>query len=78
MSKTNENEIRIRLNELMKLNNALAGALGSCNICWGEDPGCIQCSGKGFPGWHKVNKRLFNVYVLPALEKFNGLQNSDG
>jgi len=75
LSKTSENEIRIRLNELTKQNNAIAGALGSCNICWGEDPDCIQCSGKGVPGWRKLNKRLFDTWVLPALDKLNGLQN---
>ena len=28
----------------------LAAALGSCGMCWGEDPGCRGCRGRGRPG----------------------------
>lgn len=57
-------------NETMKLNNSLSGALGSCHLCWGENDDCPACSGNGYPGWRTVNKRLFNIYVLPSLEKY--------
>lgn len=57
-------------NETVKLNNSLSGALGSCNLCWGENEDCPACSGNGYPGWKTVNKRLFNIYVLPSLEKY--------
>ena len=56
-----------------KLNNFLSDALGSCNKCWGEDPDCPTCSGNGIPGWRKINSRLFNSFVLPALENVHGL-----
>jgi hypothetical protein len=58
-----------------KLNNSLSDALGSCSKCWGEDPDCPNCSGSGIPGWRKINSRLFNSFVLPALENFYGLRN---
>ncbi|HEV7780155.1 MAG TPA: hypothetical protein VGO58_02760 [Chitinophagaceae bacterium] len=65
-------EINARLNYLVKLNHDLSEALGSCNKCWGEDPGCADCSGNGSPGWRTVNKRLFYLYVLPTLERLYG------
>ena len=61
------------MNHTIELNHLLADALGSCSNCWGEDHDCPVCSGNGIAGWRKINKRLFNVYVLPALEKLYGL-----
>ena len=63
-------EMLVHYNQTMKLNNALSSALGSCNICWGENPDCPACSGNGYPGWRTVNKRLFNIYINPSLEKY--------
>jgi hypothetical protein len=60
---------------LTKLNQALSGALGSCPTCWGEDPNCTACEGNGMPGWRNINKRSFNIYVLPCLEKLYGLNS---
>jgi DNA gyrase/topoisomerase IV subunit B len=68
-SRADRNEVMSKLNYLMKLNTSLAEALGSCNNCWGDDPECTICSGEGYPGWRNINKRLFNLYVLPSLEK---------
>jgi len=70
-NRADRNQIMSKLNYLIKLNTSLAGALGGCYSCWGEDPECIICSGEGYPGWRKINKRLFNLYVLPSLEKLN-------
>ena len=68
--KTERIEMFAVYNESMKLNNSLSSALGSCNLCWGENEDCPACSGNGYPGWRTVNKRLFNIYVLPSLEKY--------
>ena len=57
---------------LLKLNNSLSEALGSCSNCWGEHPECEQCHGQGSPGWRQINKRFFNRYILPCLEKLYG------
>lgn len=67
--KSNMYETNKQLIDLQKLNSSLSQSLGSCNICWGQDPACSHCSGNGSSGWRRINKRLFNIYVLPALEK---------
>lgn len=72
-TKKNRDQVLIRLNSMHKLNKALSDALGSCNICWGNDPECPACSGNGYSGWRNVNKRLFNIYILPVLEKIYGI-----
>lgn len=28
----------------------LASAFGACGLCWGQDPGCLSCRGRGKPG----------------------------
>ncbi len=61
------------LADVTNTNDHLSQALGSCNRCWGNDPLCEQCAGNGIPGWKQINKRLFNSYVLPCLEKLYGL-----
>ena len=30
--------------------STLAAALGACGICWGDDPACLGCRGRGRPG----------------------------
>ena len=67
--KADKSQIVTRINQLKKRNNALSDALGSCTHCWGEDPACDHCSGNGMPGWRNSNKRLFNIYVRPCLDK---------
>jgi hypothetical protein len=71
-----QEQISIRLSELLKLNKSLSDGLGSCTICWGEDAVCDNCSGRGSPGWRKINRRSFNIYVLPTLEKLYGLSKT--
>lgn len=66
---SDRNQVLDKLTSLTKLNFALAEALGSCSNCWGDDPGCVHCSGNGSPGWKNINKRMFNLYILPTLEK---------
>jgi hypothetical protein len=66
------------LDYFLKLNNSLAAALGSCDNCWGEDQNCEKCNGDGLPGWREVNKRLFNIYVQPCLEKIYGSGRNSG
>jgi hypothetical protein len=66
-------QITNKLSYLTRLNNELSEALGSCDKCWGDDQGCMNCYGKGSPGWRPVNKRLFYLYVLPTLERLYGM-----
>jgi hypothetical protein len=74
--KADRNEIQNKLNHVNMLNNSLARATGSCSNCWGEDSNCIDCAGNGSPGWRDINKRLFNIYILPALEKLYHLSEN--
>jgi hypothetical protein len=62
-----------RLGEVTRLNDSIAAALGSCPECWGKNLTCPFCSGNGSPGWKNINKRLFNVYILPSVVKLYGL-----
>jgi hypothetical protein len=57
------------LDYFLKLNKSLAAALGACENCWGQEETCDLCHGEGAPGWKNANKRLFNIYVRPAVEK---------
>jgi len=75
-TRSDRNEATGRLTDLMKLNKSLAEALGSCPACWGEDQKCANCAGNGSPGWRTINRRLFNIYILPALEKKYGLRRN--
>ena len=72
-TKVNRNQLISLMSDLRKLNKSIADALGSCHSCWGNDNACQVCSGNGGPGWRNINRRLFNIYVLPALEKVYGL-----
>lgn len=45
----------------------LAGALGACADCWGEDPGCRWCRGRGRPGFVPPDPVAFDQLVVPAL-----------
>ena len=46
----------------------LADALGACCMCWGEDPQCRACRGRGSPGYAKPDEELFNELVFPAMQ----------
>jgi hypothetical protein len=67
-SKKDKSHLLGKMERLVKLSNSLADAVGSCKQCWGENSRCPVCGGEGFPGWRKINKRLFNLYILPAIE----------
>lgn len=55
------------LSELRERNDALAAALGACHLCWGSDPECEICAGRGSPGASEPDKRLFAQFVRPAV-----------
>jgi hypothetical protein len=45
----------------------LAGAVGACG-CWGTDPLCAACAGRGRPGVMAVNAAAFAEVVGPLIE----------
>ena len=63
------------LSELRERNDSLAAALGACHLCWGSDPECEICGGRGSPGTSVPDKSLFKELVRPAVR---ALQKSEG
>ena len=53
---------------LRQRNDTLAAALGSCYLCWGEDPLCMHCGGQGQPGASPPDAGLFSELITPAVK----------
>jgi hypothetical protein len=47
--------------------DAVAGALGACGLCWGQEPSCRACRGQGGPGRCIPDEQLFREFVVPAV-----------
>jgi hypothetical protein len=58
-----------QLQDLADRNAGLAAALGACATCWGEDPACAACHGRGVPGSMRPHKKFFDYYVAPLLAR---------
>ncbi|MBK7830505.1 hypothetical protein [Nannocystis sp.] len=61
------------LQELRTRNETLAAALGACPMCWGEDPECEECDGRGHPGAAKPDSELFHHFIIPAVRRVERL-----
>jgi hypothetical protein len=48
---------------------ALACGLGACPSCWGDDADCKECGGVGRCGAFLPDRRCFELYVVPVLER---------
>lgn len=59
----------VELTALRARNDELAAALGACYLCWGEDPGCPVCGGKGRPGHFAPDRQLFDRHATPAARR---------
>lgn len=57
------------LRELQTRNDSLAAALGACYLCFGSDPACEVCGGRGRPGYFEPDRALFGDLIAPALER---------
>jgi hypothetical protein len=60
---------------LRKRNDALAAALGACFLCFGSDPICEKCGGRGSPGSRPPEPAAYREYVLPALRRVRMIQS---
>ena len=47
----------------------MAAAIGACPLCWGEDPECRECGGRGTPGAFLPHRASFAELVLPAIDR---------
>lgn len=59
--------LTLELRDLQERNDSLAAALGACYLCWGENPTCSHCRGRGRPGYVTPDKELFIEWVAPAV-----------
>jgi hypothetical protein len=60
--------LAVELGVLRERSDLLASAVGACCSCWGEDPQCRLCRGRGRPGFSIPDERLFREFVLPAVQ----------
>lgn len=68
-------EMQVELEELRHRNEIFAHALGAC-VCWGNDPKCVECRGRGGPGYYAVDPGLFEEFVKPATEQSHPPENA--
>ena len=57
------------LQELRERNDMLAEALGACYLCWGDDPICKVCRGRGRPGCFEPDRELCIQFISPAARR---------
>jgi hypothetical protein len=69
--------IYVELQDLRVNNEALAAALGACSRCWGTDPRCAGCGGRGRPGGFPPDRELFAYFVAPAIETYERRQRAE-
>jgi hypothetical protein len=62
------------LEALRARNDALAAGLGACYLCFGTDPQCPVCSGRGLPGSRPPEPAAYRKYVLPAMQRVRAIQ----
>ena len=59
----------LEVEHLREVNDNLAAALGACYLCWGDDPDCAICRGRGVPGAGPPDPELFAHYVSPVIRR---------
>jgi hypothetical protein len=63
------------LTVLRERNDTLAAALGACHLCFGSDPMCEECSGRGVPGSLVPEPAAYRDYVLPAVQRVRAIHD---
>lgn len=58
-----ENNCHLMMQQL----DQLAMAIGACHQCWGDEPDCTYCRGKGKAGYFPPDPYLFETYIKPVL-----------
>lgn len=71
-------KVYAELEVLRARNDALAAALGACSLCFGDDPLCDRCFGRGMPGSLPPKPKAFRKYVLPAFRRAEVIENGGG
>ena len=47
----------------------VAKLVGACPICLGEDTMCLECGGKGGPGWRDPDAAALVAWLAPTLRR---------
>ena len=66
--------LELELERFQEINDTLAAALGACEACWGDDPDCEACRGRGGPGSLPPDRALFERLVMPAVRRLRSTQ----
>ena len=69
------NKVYAELESLRARNDALAAGLGACYLCFGSDPACQVCGGRGVPGSRPPEPAAYRMYVLPAVQRVRMIQS---
>jgi hypothetical protein len=72
------NKVYMELEALRTRNDALAAALGACYLCFGDDPLCEECGGRGVSGSLAPQPAAFRKYVLPAVRRARAIEVGRG
>jgi hypothetical protein len=67
-------QVYSELDALRTRSQAFAAAVGACPVCFGEDPLCSECGGRGTPGRRPPDPDAFRQYVLPALRRAQSVE----
>jgi hypothetical protein len=59
------------LEQTLLLIDEISDLLGACGNCFGKDPECTLCHGKGKPGNFTFDKRAFYEFIKPCLQQVN-------
>jgi len=62
------------LEALRARNHVFAAAVGACPLCFGDDPLCEECGGRGAPGSLTPKPAAFRKYVLPAFRRARAIE----
>jgi hypothetical protein len=80
LTELNETVTRLygELETLRKRNDEVAAGVGACFLCFGSDPLCAECGGRGRPGAKLPDPGAYRKYVLPAVRRVHKLQQTRG
>jgi hypothetical protein len=67
-------DLYAELKILRERNDKVAAAVGACYVCFGSDPFCEECGGRGSPGSRLSEPAAYREYVLPAVLRVQKMQ----
>ena len=65
----NYEQLKQNYQSLLNQLDDIAEAIGACPHCWGEEPNCNYCRGRGIPGYFQPDQAQFDTYIKPVIQK---------